>query len=639
MPSTATDRLNGLSTSVAVKAPVRAVSTINLTLAGLQTVGGVALAAGDRVLVKDQSTASQNGIYEASTGTWSRAADFDGNRDVRKGTMVVQGADTSLFYRVTTADPITIGTSSISFEAVVTAVTQAAIGAALNPRTSAEVAASVTPQSYAYSQGDARRYGAVGDDSTDNTTALQNWLNVGAQGVTLYLPAGVYRHDDLSVDTLKGFLIRGDSTGDYGTSAGSDPTRGSILKYTGNAAGLTIDSSAVTTSPKYVTLDGLTFLGNASATDAIVITRATWCRIRHCTVTAYDATGANGLRLTIGSGTFTGGIRVYDCDFKENYRDIYVDSYPVNIVTVRDCGFHSSQFNIVLGPDTSTINFVRMLSLTGNDFEETVKSCILVNGGVAVARIVGNYIEQNDSSENDPRIWLANTGTSPLSQVVKIQDNVFSKLLNNASESLIRVRNIRGLKVQDNWLIDTGSETDRYSVELVSTVSEYVVEMMLTVFGDAGYPNRIGGANWFQTVEDYATPRVFRSSGSTVFHVSAATAKADTNAQGYLGETLNQQSGSYTLALVDRDAVVTNGSNGGPTYTIPANATTAFPVGSHIDVVNDSSASMTLARAGTVANVLASTATDQDVTIASRGVARLRKIGTNRWFTDGVGLS
>ena len=47
----------------------------NTTLSGVQTVDGVSATVGKRVLVKDQSTASQNGIYVVASGTWARSAD------------------------------------------------------------------------------------------------------------------------------------------------------------------------------------------------------------------------------------------------------------------------------------------------------------------------------------------------------------------------------------------------------------------------------------------------------------------------------------------------------------------------------------------------------------------------------------
>ncbi len=62
MPSTATNRLQGLTTSVAVKAPVKVAASTNLTLSGEQTIAGIACADGDRVLAYGQSVPSENGI-------------------------------------------------------------------------------------------------------------------------------------------------------------------------------------------------------------------------------------------------------------------------------------------------------------------------------------------------------------------------------------------------------------------------------------------------------------------------------------------------------------------------------------------------------------------------------------------------
>jgi hypothetical protein len=58
-----------------IKQSVRVATTGNITLSGTPTIDGVAILAGDRVLVKNQSTPTQNGIYVAASGTWSRATD------------------------------------------------------------------------------------------------------------------------------------------------------------------------------------------------------------------------------------------------------------------------------------------------------------------------------------------------------------------------------------------------------------------------------------------------------------------------------------------------------------------------------------------------------------------------------------
>ncbi|ARM83999.1 hypothetical protein [Marinobacter salarius] len=119
MGSTVTDRITGLSTSVAIKAPVQAITQGDITLYGLgvQAGGGWvgSLVAGNRVLVKDQSNAVENGIYIAHATGWRRARDFNGYRDAVQGTAVPL-ASTGDRYRVVTEDPIIIGSSEIEFQ-------------------------------------------------------------------------------------------------------------------------------------------------------------------------------------------------------------------------------------------------------------------------------------------------------------------------------------------------------------------------------------------------------------------------------------------------------------------------------------------------------------------------------------------
>lgn len=215
MPSTATSILDGLSTSVAVKAPCRTVSSSNIALAGLQTIAGYTTVENDRVLVIGQTNPVENGIYMASTGSWTRSRDADGNRDLVQGTIVLvrsAGADGAI-YELTTANPIVIGTSALTFELRDDpAITYA--------QKQEEIDAGVTPTNYSYEPYSVLRYGAVADGvpatgaGTDNTAAFQRAIDVAAEfgsagGGVVYVPAGVYKLNS-ALEIPPGVTVRGD---------------------------------------------------------------------------------------------------------------------------------------------------------------------------------------------------------------------------------------------------------------------------------------------------------------------------------------------------------------------------------------------------------------------------------------------
>lgn len=110
--------VDGLALGLDVKASVRVATTANITLSGTQTIDGVAVVAGDRVLVKDQTTGSQNGIYVASASAWTRSTDADVDAEVTAGLFVfveegTVNADSG--WILTTNAPITLGTTALVF--------------------------------------------------------------------------------------------------------------------------------------------------------------------------------------------------------------------------------------------------------------------------------------------------------------------------------------------------------------------------------------------------------------------------------------------------------------------------------------------------------------------------------------------
>ncbi|SFM29627.1 Phage-related tail fibre protein [Bradyrhizobium sp. NFR13] len=112
------------------KPSVIAATTANITLSAPQTIDGIAVIAGDRVLVKNQSTASQNGIYVVAAGAWARATDADAWAElpgafvfVEKGTV---NADCGFVCTVDAGG--TIGSTNVTFTQFSGAGTYSATG-------------------------------------------------------------------------------------------------------------------------------------------------------------------------------------------------------------------------------------------------------------------------------------------------------------------------------------------------------------------------------------------------------------------------------------------------------------------------------------------------------------------------------
>lgn len=96
----------------------RFATVANDSLSGLAVRDGITPVAGDRVLVKNQTIGSQNGIYIASAGAWLRAGDFDQNAEVTSGLLVFVSegaANKDTLWALRTDNPIVVGTTALDF--------------------------------------------------------------------------------------------------------------------------------------------------------------------------------------------------------------------------------------------------------------------------------------------------------------------------------------------------------------------------------------------------------------------------------------------------------------------------------------------------------------------------------------------
>lgn len=174
------------------KDEVQCASTANLSLSGLAAIDGYTPVAGDRVLVKDQTTTSANGIYVAASGSWTRSTDADTAAKITGAVMFVQNGTTNggQRYVLTTSGTITLGTTGLSFGifgggtsySAGNGLTLSSNTFAVNPAASGGIAVSASGVSLDTTIA-VRKYVATIGDGT--TTSIPVTHGLGTQDITV----------------------------------------------------------------------------------------------------------------------------------------------------------------------------------------------------------------------------------------------------------------------------------------------------------------------------------------------------------------------------------------------------------------------------------------------------------------------
>lgn len=212
------------------KTPVVTATTGNITRFGQpQTIDGVTVTSGNRVLVKNQTAGAENGIFVVGSGAWTRATDADSQADLLLASVLVNGGTTQVGsqWTCTTTAPIVIDTTPLTF--VQTGGT--AIGLARLAAPNVFTASQTLPL---IEQGgryhDVRAYGAVLDGTTDDTIPLLNAIAAASADQTrrVYIPSNKLAiTQTITIDGTMGnpVIIEGAGAG-FGvkTSDGSVPT-------------------------------------------------------------------------------------------------------------------------------------------------------------------------------------------------------------------------------------------------------------------------------------------------------------------------------------------------------------------------------------------------------------------------------
>lgn len=281
------------------KQAVKCATTASITLSGLQTIDGYTTLSGDRVLVKNQGTSSQNGIYIAAASGWTRATDMDVWAEVPGAyTVVLNGGQAQTGWVSTSADTGTINVTAITFvqfsgngtyyagtgltlasntfSITNTGVTAASVGSA-----SKTLTATVNAQGQLTALTDVNIAITNTQVSGLGTMSTQNANNVAITG-----------------GTITGTPISGSTVGGS-TITASTQFSGPGTGLTGTASGLSIGGNAATAT-------SATTAGSATtATTATNLAGGAAGSVPYqsgASVTAFLAAGSNGQVLTLASG-------------------------------------------------------------------------------------------------------------------------------------------------------------------------------------------------------------------------------------------------------------------------------------------------------------------------------------------------
>ena len=306
-PSSSTDIANKLyvdtvALGISWKEPAQAATTANITLSGLQTVDTVALAAGNIVLVKNQTNSAQNGIYVASTGAWTYAPGSTTWAQYVGAMIFVDGGAQagSLWYNL--AQPGgTLGTTNMTWSNFSTSgVYTAGTGLTLSG-----TAFSITPVGTAGTYGSASAVPVFVTNASGQVSSVTNTsIAIAGSQITSGTVGSSYISGSYTGITGVGTLTAGTwNASVIGATYGGT----GVATLTGLAYGNGTSAFTAATASQITTAIGNTFVTNATNATYLIGGAAGQIPYQSASnVTAFTAAGTSGQVLTsAGAGTPT----------------------------------------------------------------------------------------------------------------------------------------------------------------------------------------------------------------------------------------------------------------------------------------------------------------------------------------------
>lgn len=261
-PSAANDLVrksyaDALSGGLDPKDSVRAISTSNITLSGPQTIDGVSIIAGNRVLVAGQTLGQNNGIYVCAAGAWARSDDANTSVKVTAGMycFVTEGTSyDNTGWVLTTNDPIILGTTPLAFSQF--------LGASVSP-------ASETVAGIAELATQAETNTGTDDARIVTPLKMANATTVVHPARTLTAGAGLTGGGDLSADRTFNAVAHADGS----IVVNADDIQVGVLATDvqhGNRGGGTLHAAATTSAQGFIELADQTEVNTGTDTTRAV---------------------------------------------------------------------------------------------------------------------------------------------------------------------------------------------------------------------------------------------------------------------------------------------------------------------------------------------------------------------------------
>jgi hypothetical protein len=130
-------------------------------------------------------------------------------------------------------------------------------------------------------------------------------------------------------------------------------------------------------------------------------------------------------------------------------------------------------------------------------------------------------------------------------------------------------------------------------------------------------------------------------SGSTITDGVNSVTNPSVDSVGYLGVPQNSKSAAYTTVLTDAGKHIYHpgADTTARTWTIDSNANVAYPIGTALTFINDTSAGVITIAITSDTLVLAGAGTTGSRTLAASGIATAIKVAATRWMISGTNLT